>query len=66
MSEELKWITDGPINQPFSFDDYVINGSRFNTKSLDNKWVNQNSDVSIVAGTMQFFSAKNKTLFTEI
>ena len=60
MSEELKWIVEGPTNQPFSFDGYVINGRRFNTKSLDDRRANQNSGVTIVAGTMQFSSAKDK------
>ena len=60
VSEELKWIVEGPINQPFSFGSYVINGRRFNTKSLDDRRANQNSGISIVAGTMQFSSAKDK------
>ena len=60
MSEELKWIVEGPINQPFSFDSYVINGRRFNTKSLDDRRANQNSGITIVAGTMQFSGAKDK------
>ena len=49
-----------PTNQPFSFDGYVINGCHFNTKSLDDRRVNQNSGVSIVVGTMQFSSTKDK------
>ena len=60
VSEELKWIVEDPTNQPFSFDGYVIKQRRFNTKSLDDRRVNQNSDVIIVAETMQFFSAKDK------
>ena len=62
MSEELKWIAEGPTNQPFSFDDYVINGLCFNTKSPDDRRFNQNSGANIVAGTMQFSSAKDKNL----
>ena len=61
VSEELKWIVEGPINQPFSFDGYVINGRRFNIKALDDRRANQNSGVSIVAGTMQFSNVKDKT-----
>ena len=60
MSKELKWITEGPTNQPLSFDGYVINGCHFNTKSLNDRRVNQNSGISIVAGTMQFSSVKAK------
>ena len=58
--EELKWIVEGLINQHFSFDSYIINGRRFNTKSLNDRKTNQNSDVSIVTSTMQFSSAKDK------
>ena len=60
VSEELKWIVEGPTNQPFSFNGYIINRCYFNTKSLDDRRANQNSDVTIVAATMQFFSAKDK------
>ena len=60
MSKELKWIVEGPTNQPFSFDRYVINGCHFNTKSLDDRRANQNSGVSIVARTRQFSSTKDK------
>ena len=60
MSEELKRIAEGPTNQPFFFDDYIINKCHFNTKSLDDKRVNQNSDVIIVASTMQFSNTKDK------
>ena len=60
VSKELKWIIEGPTNQPFSFDGYIISGGRFNIKSLDDKRANQNSGVSIVAGIMQFSSAKDK------
>ena len=60
MFEELKWIVKGPTNQPFSFDGYVINRRHFNTKSLDDRKANQNNGISIVVGTMQFSSAKDK------
>ena len=66
MSEELKQIVEGPTNQLLSFDGYVINRHRFNTKSLDDRRAIQNSGVSIVASTMQFSSTKDKILFTEI
>ena len=62
VSKELKWIVEGLINQSFSFGGYVINRRRFNTKSLANRRANQNSGTSIVAGTMQFSSAKDKSL----
>ena len=58
MSEELKWIVEGPTNQPCSFNGYVINKHRFNIKSLDDKRVNQNSGVNM--GTMQFSSTKDE------
>ena len=61
-SKELKWIVEDPTNQHFSFDGYVINGHRFNTKSLDDRRANQNSVVTIVVGTMQFSSTKDKNL----
>ena len=60
LFEELKWIAESPTNQPFSFDDYVINGQRFNTKSLSDNKVNQNSRASIIASTMQFSNTKDK------
>ena len=60
VSEELKQIAEGPANQCFSFDGYVINEHYFNTKSLNDRRVNQNSGVSIVAGAMQFSSVKDK------
>ena len=60
VSEVLNWIVEGPTNRPFSFEGYIINGCHFNTKSLDNRRVNQNSGVSIVVGTMQFSNAKDK------
>ena len=56
----MEWIVEGPTNQPFSFNGYITNVRRFNTKSLDDRRANQNSGVSIVAGTMQFSSAKDK------
>ena len=49
VSEELKWIVEALTNQPFFFDDYVINGRHFNTKSFDDMKANQNSGISIVA-----------------
>ena len=60
MPEELKWIAEGPTNQPFSFNGYVINACHFNIKSLDDRRINQNRGISIMVGTMQFSSAKNK------
>ena len=52
VSDELKWIIEGPTNQPFSFDGYIINKRYFSTRSLDDRRANQNSGVSIMTGTM--------------
>ena len=60
MSDELKWIVEGSTNPSLSFDGYVINERHFDTKYLDDRKANQNNGISIVAGTMQFFSAKDK------
>ena len=62
VSEDLKEIAKGPTNLSFSFEGYVINRNSFNTKFLDDKRFNQNGNVSIVASTMKFLSAKDKNL----
>lgn len=54
------WIAQGPRMHVLKYESYVINGYRFSTKSRDSLRVNQNSGVSLVAGTMQVSSANDK------
>ena len=60
ISDSLKWIAHTPKVYVIKHNAYVINGYRFNTKSLDDVRSMQNSGISIIANTTQFSSAKDQ------
>ncbi|RVW62229.1 hypothetical protein CK203_061630 [Vitis vinifera] len=56
----LRWLAHGPTHQVVKYPGYIINGCRYHTKERDMTCVTQNSGVSILAGTMQIASSKDK------
>src|ERR1051325_10228490 len=60
VSDNLRWIAHGPHPCVITYNGYVINGCRYHTKCLDNNQSVQNSEVTLVAKTMQVSSAKDK------
>ncbi|RVW36288.1 hypothetical protein CK203_103040 [Vitis vinifera] len=58
----LRWLAHGPTHQVVKYLGYIINGCRYHTKERDMTCVTQNSGVSILAGTMQIASSKDKNL----
>ncbi|XP_028104536.1 uncharacterized protein LOC114303594 [Camellia sinensis] len=67
ISNNLKWIAQGPRLDVIKFPGYIINGCRYHTKDRDNSRVSQNSGVSLVATTMQVTDYKDKNpMFTDM
>lgn len=60
ISETLRWMSHGPQPQVLSYNGYIINGYRFFTKKRDDSSSVQNSDVLVMAKTMQVSSSKDK------
>ncbi|RVW24072.1 hypothetical protein CK203_091352 [Vitis vinifera] len=60
ISNTLRWLAHGPTHQVVKYPGYIINGCRYHTKERDMTCVTQNSGVSILAGTMQIASSKDK------
>ena len=60
ITESLKWIAHTPKMYVIKHNAYIINGYRFNVKSLDDVRTMQNSGVSIVAKANHFSSAKDQ------
>ncbi|RVW35629.1 hypothetical protein CK203_106307 [Vitis vinifera] len=56
----LRWLAHGPTHQVVKYPGYIINRCRYHTKERDMTCVTQNSGVSILAGTMQIASSKDK------
>nr|CAN78432.1 hypothetical protein VITISV_023303 [Vitis vinifera] len=56
----LRWLAHGPTHQVVKYLGYIINRCRYHTKERDMTCVTQNSGVSILAGTMQIASSKDK------
>ncbi|XP_028091354.1 uncharacterized protein LOC114291688 [Camellia sinensis] len=67
ISNNLKWIAQGPRLDVIKFPGYIINGCRYHTKDQDNSRVSQNSGVSLVATTMHVTGYKDKNpVFTDM
>ncbi|RVW59097.1 hypothetical protein CK203_113303 [Vitis vinifera] len=62
ISNTLRWLAHGPTHQVVKYLGYIINGCRYHTKERDMTCVTQNSGVSILVGTMQIASSKDKNL----
>ena len=60
IEKELKWLAQGLRQQVLTYPGYIINGCCYHIKDRDETQVNQNSDVSIVASTMEIASSKDK------
>ncbi|XP_073137125.1 uncharacterized protein [Henckelia pumila] len=60
VSDRLKWIARGPSKQVLKYSSYLIDGVTYATRERDDMRVVQNSEVSLVAKTMQVSSAKDK------
>lgn len=60
VSDDLLWLSQGPNLQVMSFSSYAINGYTFYTKTQDDKSVQQNSGVTLVADALHISSARDK------
>ncbi|KAL0548993.1 hypothetical protein IC582_013472 [Cucumis melo] len=60
ISDNLRWIAHGPHPFAIKYNSYAINGCRYHTESYDKNRSVQNSEVSLVAKTMQVSSSKDK------
>ena len=49
VSERIKWLSNGPRVDVFSYSSYLINGYTFYTKEHDEQSIMQNSGVTLVA-----------------
>lgn len=64
VSENLRWLSNGPSPQVQSYSAYAINGYNFETKDRDSVRVTQNSSVTCIASTMQISSSKDQRPIT--
>lgn len=60
MTDEVKWLSQGPNEVARRFSGYIINGFRFHTKNRERNKKGQNSGVVISAKTSSFASARDK------
>ncbi|KAL4018173.1 hypothetical protein IC575_021763 [Cucumis melo] len=60
ISDNLRWIAHDPHPFVIKYNSYVINGCRYHTESYGKNRSVQNSEVSLVAKTMQVSSSKDK------
>ncbi|KAL0549111.1 hypothetical protein IC582_013591 [Cucumis melo] len=58
--DNLRWISHGPHPVVTTYNSYAINGCHYHIKSHDKNKTVQNSEVSLVAKTVEVCSSKNK------
>ncbi|TYJ96837.1 uncharacterized protein E5676_scaffold2750G00350 [Cucumis melo var. makuwa] len=63
VSDNLRWIAHGPHPVVTTYNSYAINGCHYHTKSHDKNKTVQNSGVSLVAKTMQWWYQKDELGF---
>ncbi|KAL6316882.1 hypothetical protein AAG906_022894 [Vitis piasezkii] len=56
----LRWLAPGPTHQVVKYPGYIVNECCYHIKERNMTCVTQNSGVSILAGTMQIASSKDK------
>ncbi|XP_074323948.1 uncharacterized protein LOC141660863 [Apium graveolens] len=59
VSDTIRWIAGKPSFSVMTYEGYLVDGVRYFTKERDDVRVVQNSDVSLVANTVQVYSAKD-------
>ena len=59
LSEEIKILALGPSQKATRFNGYIINGTRYHTKSCELRRKTQNSGVMVKAKTSSYASAKD-------
>ncbi|CAL5433319.1 unnamed protein product [Camellia sinensis] len=59
LSEEIKILALGPSRKATRFNGYIINGTRYHTKSCELRRKTQNSGVMVKAKTSSYASAKD-------
>lgn len=65
VSENLRWLSNGPAPYVNKYSAYDINGFHFKTKERDCSRATQNSGVTLIASTMQVASAKDLNPYTD-